>query len=323
MRHRSRSRSHSLRFLVARTLARSLDRQLPLLRVVLLGSQLQRVVGHRRAMAAPSSDVAVLGGGGEELVVVVAGGDLDHDALDGGAASAASSEASHLGRLDNDGDDDGDDDDEQLHQLAPSSNDSVMSGSSYMPSPAHSAHSSPAVSRLRLSLDLPSSSATASLQNVPLGGSSGGNGGAFSPSRRLISVDILRDRAAKGDVNAQLALGTMYKVGEHVPLDYAEALKWLRAAAAQDSAMALCKLGSMYRNGRGVPADDAEALSLYRRAAAMNLPAAQFKLGKLCSDSAEAEQWFQKAALNGDFRSQVRRLSSNKCIHRYPSRRRH
>jgi hypothetical protein len=121
----------------------------------------------------------------------------------------------------------------------------------------------------------------------------------------LISVDILRDRATKGDVNAQVALGCMFKRGEHVALDNVEALRWLRAAASQHSAIAICKLGSMYRKGCGLVVDEQEAKRLYCMAAEQNYAPAQFKLGKLVSDRAQAEYWFQKAAANGDSRSQV------------------
>ena len=49
--------------------------------------------------------------------------------------------------------------------------------------------------------------------------------------------------------------------------DYATALKLLRPLAEQGHAEAQYNLGVMYRNGQGVPHDDAEAVKWYRLAA--------------------------------------------------------
>ena len=65
--------------------------------------------------------------------------------------------------------------------------------------------------------------------------------------------------AEKGDAEAQIRLGYMYKYGKGVPKDHAEAVKWFRKAAEQGRMLAQYKLGVMYRDGLGVPKDDVEA----------------------------------------------------------------
>ena len=77
----------------------------------------------------------------------------------------------------------------------------------------------------------------------------------------------IKERAEQGDAEAQSALGIMYDLGEGVPEDDAEAVKWYRKAAEQGNADAQCNLGIMYDLGEGVPEDDAEAAKWFRKAA--------------------------------------------------------
>lgn len=58
--------------------------------------------------------------------------------------------------------------------------------------------------------------------------------------------------AEQGDINAQYRLGYMYSVGQGVPKDDAEAVRWYRSAAEQGHARAQYNLGAAYANGRGV-----------------------------------------------------------------------
>jgi|TARA_B110000967_G_scaffold6241_1_gene6254 TPR repeat protein len=67
--------------------------------------------------------------------------------------------------------------------------------------------------------------------------------------------------AKQGDADAQFNLGIMYDIGEGVPENNAEAVKWYRKAADQGHAKAQFNLGLMYNNGEGVPENDAEAVN--------------------------------------------------------------
>ena len=70
---------------------------------------------------------------------------------------------------------------------------------------------------------------------------------------------LYRERADKGDAEAQHKLGVMYDAGQGVPQDYAEAAKWYRKAADQGNATAQYNLGYNYEFGHGVPQDDVQA----------------------------------------------------------------
>ncbi len=65
--------------------------------------------------------------------------------------------------------------------------------------------------------------------------------------------------AEQGDANAQFNLGVMYDMGQGVPQDDTEAVRWYRLAAEQGFDTAQLKLGFMYGAGRGVPQDYVQA----------------------------------------------------------------
>lgn len=85
--------------------------------------------------------------------------------------------------------------------------------------------------------------------------------------------------AAKGNAEAQSALGFMHASGTGVPQDYKKAAGWYRKAAEQGHVGAQSNLGVMYANGQGVPQDDREAAEWYRKAAEQGYAPAQFNLG--------------------------------------------
>ena len=117
-------------------------------------------------------------------------------------------------------------------------------------------------------------------------------------------LDGLRPLGEQGDAEAQSTLGVMYRNGESVPQDYAEAVRWYRLAADQGYADAQHNAGLMYANGQGVRQDDAEAVRWYRLAADQGHVSAQFDLGTRYSsggrgvsqDDVEAHMWFNLAA---------------------------
>lgn len=73
--------------------------------------------------------------------------------------------------------------------------------------------------------------------------------------------------AEQGVVAAQYNLGQMYRNGQGVRKDYAEAVKWYRKAAEQKYGAAQHNLGGMYSYGLGVRQDYVEAVKWYRKAA--------------------------------------------------------
>jgi uncharacterized protein len=74
--------------------------------------------------------------------------------------------------------------------------------------------------------------------------------------------------AEKGDANAQLNVGFMYKDGLGVIQDYTEAVKWLRMSAEQGHEVGQIGLGMMYKYGDGVLQDNVTSHMWYNIASA-------------------------------------------------------
>jgi len=80
-------------------------------------------------------------------------------------------------------------------------------------------------------------------------------------------IDALIDRAEQGDAVAQWRLGIFHYLGNGVPQDDAEAVRWVRLAEEQGHTTAQTNLGFMYATGRNVPQDYVQAHMWYNLAA--------------------------------------------------------
>ncbi len=78
-----------------------------------------------------------------------------------------------------------------------------------------------------------------------------------------MDIDDLRDRAEKGSGVAQGALGLAYLFGHEVPVDHAQAARWLSLAAERGAARPAVWLGTMYEHGLRLPVDMKRARQLY------------------------------------------------------------
>jgi hypothetical protein len=115
----------------------------------------------------------------------------------------------------------------------------------------------------------------------------------------------IEDAAQRGIASAMTALGSVYRTGEGVPRDYAEARKWFEKAASKDTG-AMLNLGLMYRDGEGVPRDPGRSKEWLEKAAALNNNVAMFVLARtyangtgVMRDAIAAKDWFEKAAQRG------------------------
>lgn len=88
-----------------------------------------------------------------------------------------------------------------------------------------------------------------------------------------------RQAAQQGHPRAMAVIGNMYREGEGVPKNPAEAAKWYAQAAQLGNRGAQFSLGSMYEEGEGVPRDVSRAARLYEASARQGMPEAQFALG--------------------------------------------
>ena len=126
------------------------------------------------------------------------------------------------------------------------------------------------------------------------------------PAAALTPLDKLTQLANAGNARAEMVVGLKYFDGDGVPVNDAEAAKWLERAAEQGMAVAQYRLGTMYERGRGVAADPARAVHWYQlaaqagnRKAMYNLAVANASGTGTAKNLAEAARWFSKAAALG------------------------
>ena len=119
-------------------------------------------------------------------------------------------------------------------------------------------------------------------------------------------IEGLKIAAEQGDAEAQFFLGLSYAIGDDIPEDDAEAVRWYRLAAEQGHASAQEHLGMAYEHGRGVPQNNVEAVRWYRLAAEQGEILAQSGLGRayrygdgVPQDYREAYIWYSLAVANG------------------------
>jgi TPR repeat protein len=124
--------------------------------------------------------------------------------------------------------------------------------------------------------------------------------------RLVEEARAVRARAEQGDATAETSLGRMYYLGEGVPRDYSEAMRWCRKAADQGGAHAQYDVGYLYELGHGVPQDYAEALRWYHKAADQGEAWGQASIGEMYyngrgveQDRAVAASWYRQAADRG------------------------
>ena len=76
-----------------------------------------------------------------------------------------------------------------------------------------------------------------------------------------------------------MGLGTLYRLGLGVQLDYRKAIQWYRRSASHGDSDAMNNLGYMFFNGLGVLPDVETALYWFGKSAAVDNPVAQYNIG--------------------------------------------
>ncbi|KAF9158935.1 hypothetical protein DFQ26_007099, partial [Actinomortierella ambigua] len=146
-------------------------------------------------------------------------------------------------------------------------------------------------------------------------GNSGGGGGSKGKDdvldRPTDDTATLRARADRDDVEAQVALASMYERGVGVEKDYQKAYEWYRRAAENGSIEAQNKTGDFFYFGRGVPKSLENAVNWKRCAARGGHSVAQRDLGRMYEyglgveqDHVMAVSWYRMSAEQGDMEAQ-------------------
>jgi TPR repeat protein len=126
------------------------------------------------------------------------------------------------------------------------------------------------------------------------------------------SLEVLRNKAEAGNVEAAAELGDFYADGEGGATNSAEAIKWWQKAADQGDARSQFNLAWWMEEGSKIPKDLVGGAKWYRKLAESGMVYAQVKLGYFYlhgrgvgKDVATAIQWYRKAALQADIDAQV------------------
>jgi uncharacterized protein len=84
--------------------------------------------------------------------------------------------------------------------------------------------------------------------------------------------------AQQRNIEAQFNIANMYREGNGVAKNYAEAFKWYKKAAEQGFMFAQYELGNLYEHGQGVTKSYTKALKLYQQSANQGCILAKKKL---------------------------------------------
>jgi putative methionine-R-sulfoxide reductase with GAF domain len=102
-------------------------------------------------------------------------------------------------------------------------------------------------------------------------------------------LEDLRRLAASGDPDAQFAFGARYAIGQGVPQDYSQAVRWFLKAAEQGHVVSQATLGAYYWAGRGVPQNLGEAYYWSILAQAGGDEASKYRVAVLTSRMTHAQ----------------------------------
>ncbi|MDO4630201.1 MAG: tetratricopeptide repeat protein, partial [Planctomycetia bacterium] len=125
---------------------------------------------------------------------------------------------------------------------------------------------------------------------------------ATEAETETVDIPALQAAAEKGDAEAQLYLGMRYSMGEGVPQDDRQALKWLQMAAKQKNYQAQYILSIYCMEGRAVAKNEEMGLRLLQSAATGGFAEAQYEYATYLSENEKVEEaipWMEKAVAQG------------------------
>ena len=125
------------------------------------------------------------------------------------------------------------------------------------------------------------------------------------------AISIYRQLANSGNAEAAYQLAVMYRNGQGVTANHAEAFRWFRTSAKSNYARAQYNLGLMYEKGWGTDRNLGLARKWYKRAVAQKYKPAEKRLATLAkntgSSSKELRHALVQAVRQGDA-AETRRL---------------
>lgn len=88
----------------------------------------------------------------------------------------------------------------------------------------------------------------------------------YKVNRNNPDIVTIKKDAENGNAKAQFVYGGLYMVGNGVPQDKTEGIKWIRKSAENNYAYAQATLGACYADGNGVTQDKTEGIKWFRKA---------------------------------------------------------
>lgn len=123
------------------------------------------------------------------------------------------------------------------------------------------------------------------------------------PRKQAEGLALLKSSAARGDLQAILALAHCAKTGQAMEQDYTRAFSYYELAVAEGHPASMFQLAVFLDKGLGVPEDSARAYELFRRAAEagergalLRVAEALFQGRGVELDRAASLKWFERAA---------------------------
>jgi TPR repeat protein len=126
-----------------------------------------------------------------------------------------------------------------------------------------------------------------------------------------------RQKAERGDAEAQYIMGRIYSAGNGVPQNDDESARWFHLAAEQGYLMAQSRLGYCYAGGVGVDKDLGKAKKWLRLAAERGEADAQMILGAIYAeegDIAEGYAWLLISSASGNSDAAELRKECLQCM---------
>lgn len=141
---------------------------------------------------------------------------------------------------------------------------------------------------------------------------------AVYPHEDYVAVSVpFRASIVPDTPGSETATGDAYFLGDGVPQDFVEALKWYQLAARRGYASAQNKMGLIYEHGLGVQRDNTEAAMWYRLAAQQRDASAANNLGLLYArghgvpqDYVKAYKWLELSKINAQPGSTIKKLAT-------------
>lgn len=123
---------------------------------------------------------------------------------------------------------------------------------------------------------------------------------------KATSLREIQVKAERGNAQAQVELGKIYRIGGPLGQNYEQSANWFMKSAKGGYSMGQYFLAQAYDEGQGLSQNSTEAIKWFHKAAEQGVAGAQYQLGikytlgqEVSKDFQQAVLWYRKAAEQG------------------------